>query len=67
MNHSSYQDDNFGTWHDMDDPDVQDFARQCSRNSVTKQCKQCERTVRLLPQYAICNDCADANERGYGY
>jgi len=63
----TYSDDNFGTWHDMDDPDTQDFYRQVQRESIWKVCKQCGRRVKLRPDYAICNSCADQLERGGGY
>jgi len=61
---NTYSDDNFGIWDNMDDADVVDFYRQCQKTNVTKVCKRCERTVRIQPQYAICNSCADAIERG---
>jgi len=41
-----------------------DFYHQCQKTNVSKVCKRCERTVRIQPQYAICNSCADAIERG---
>jgi len=44
-----------------------DFYHRCQRTNVTKVCERCERTVRIQPQYAICNSCADAIERGYDY
>lgn len=62
----TYHDDNFGTWHSTDNPEVRRFYRETSRHSVTKTCETCGRTVRLLPQYAICNRCADAAE-GVGF
>ena len=59
-----YYDDNFGHWHDMDDPDNQEFYRQVQAESVWKTCERCKRRVKLRPNYAICNSCADALERG---
>jgi hypothetical protein len=63
-----YYDDNFGHW-DTDgyeDPNsVRSFYQYVQRNSVEKECADCGQTVRLMPHYAVCNDCADARERGY--
>ena len=64
---SHYQDDNFGAWHDMDDPDVRQFARQVARESVWKICVDCERRVKLRPEYECCNSCADRREAGLGF
>jgi hypothetical protein len=64
MTQRSYYDDNFGTWHDMDDPDVADFYHQVQRESVKKQCQGCGQTVMLRPDYGYCNGCADKRERG---
>jgi hypothetical protein len=64
--HASYYDDNFGHWHIEDDSDI-DFYHQVARESVRKKCQQCGRTVKLRPDYAICNSCADAQERGWEY
>jgi hypothetical protein len=61
----SYYDDNFGHWEEMDDPDMVDFYHKVQRESVEKVCERCERTVRLRPEYSICNDCADAIEGGF--
>ena len=63
----TYYDDNFGTWTGMDEPEMRDFYHKCQRTNVTKVCSRCERTVRIQPQYSICNDCADAIEKGYDY
>jgi len=65
--YGTYADDNFGTWTGMDEPEMLDFYHRCQRTNVTKVCERCERTVRIQPQYAICNSCADAIERGYDY
>lgn len=58
-------DDNFGHWHDSHDPEVRQFYRQVQRQSVRKTCERCGRTVRIRPEYAYCNSCADAIERGW--
>ena len=57
-------DDNFGYWQDADETYARQFYRTVQRASVAKRCKGCDRTVRILPQYAYCNDCADVIERG---
>lgn len=62
-----YYDDNFGHWDGMDDPDMVDFYHQVQRESVWKTCRQCGRKVKLRPDYAICNSCADFNEKTGGY
>lgn len=63
----TYVDDNFGTWDGMDDPEMIRFYRHTQRTNVTKKCERCKRTVLIQPHYAICNDCADAIERGMDY
>jgi hypothetical protein len=62
-----YYDDNFGQWNDMNDPDMIEFYHQVQAESIEKECQQCGRLVRLRPDYAICNSCADKIERGYDY
>jgi hypothetical protein len=57
-------DDNFGFWDDADDPAMREFYGQVQSRSVVKSCEGCGREVRLLPEYAYCNGCADAMERG---
>ena len=61
----SYYDDNFGHWHDMDDPDMQAFYHETQRKSVRKKCQGCGRMVRIKPDYAYCNSCADKMEQGH--
>lgn len=64
----TYYDDNFGHWEDMDGPDGDDnreFYRDVQRRSVRKKCKGCGRMVKILPDYAYCNSCADKIEKGY--
>ena len=63
----SFYDDNFGNWHDTDDADTLDFYNEVQKRSVYKQCRQCDRRVKILPDYSLCNDCAEANERGYQF
>jgi len=59
-------DDNFG-WYEYDSSDEQDtreFYREVQSRNVSKMCRGCGRRVNILPQYAYCNSCADALERG---
>lgn len=60
-------DDNFGAWHDTDEQETRDFYHHVQRNSVTKECVDCGRKVRIMPQYEVCNSCADNRENGWGY
>ena len=67
---SHYYDDNYGNYNtdSFDDAaDMRDFYNETQRNSVWKHCKCCDRKVFLRRDYAICNSCADAQEKGYGY
>ena len=59
-----YVDDNFGVWHDMDDDENREFYARVQKESVYKKCRGCGRRVRILPQYAYCNSCAEKIERG---
>lgn len=63
----TYYDDNFGCWSDMDDPDMVKFYHRVQRESRWKKCQGCGRKVKLRPDYAICNACADRAERGMEY
>lgn len=63
----TYHDDNFGQWHDMDDPDMHEFYERVQRESVKKKCAGCGRTVRILPQYAYCDSCATKREQGFDF
>ena len=68
----SYYDDNYGEWDGMDssDPDFEDnirFMQEVQRDSVWKRCKSCNRRVKLRRDYAICNSCAERQERGLEY
>jgi Zn finger protein HypA/HybF involved in hydrogenase expression len=60
---ASYYDDNFGHW-DIDDEDDVEFYREIQETNVEKKCEGCGRMVRIQPQYAYCNSCADKRERG---
>jgi hypothetical protein len=60
---TSYYDDNFGFYEIDSDEDVE-FYRQVQRESVSKKCAGCGRKVRIRPDYAYCNSCADKIERG---
>lgn len=64
---TTYYDDNFGFWDDMDDPDMVDFYHEVQRESVEKECAGCGRTVKLRPDYDVCNSCADKRERGWDF
>jgi len=57
-------DENFGFWEDTDDPEVAEFYNQVQSRSIEKACEGCGRKVRILPEYAYCNGCADDIERG---
>lgn len=59
----SYYDDNFGHYDIQDEDDVA-FYHQMQRKSVRKKCQGCGRSVKISPDYAICNSCADKLERG---
>ena len=59
-----FYDDNYGHWHDTDDPEVREFYHRTQRTNVRKKCQRCGRMVNIQPQYAICNSCADKLERG---
>jgi hypothetical protein len=63
----AYYDDNFGMWEDMDGPDAEENREFYARVQATnkwKICKGCGRRVKIQPQYAYCNSCADRRERG---
>lgn len=64
---SSYYDDNYGHWHDMDDPDTRAFYHRTQKASRLKTCQGCGRKVRIKPEYAYCNSCADKIENGMEY
>lgn len=58
-----YYDDNFGVYNVSSQED-QDFYRSNQAKSVLKTCAGCRKQVRLLPQYAYCNSCANKIEQG---
>lgn len=60
----TYYDDNFGHY-DIDSEDDVEFYHQVQKESTLKTCHGCGRRVRLRPDYAYCNSCADKRERGY--
>jgi len=62
----SYYDDNFGNWETESEEDVE-FYHRVQKESVLKTCEQCGRKVKLRPDYAICNSCANQNERFGGF
>jgi len=62
-----YFDDNFGAWDGMEDPEMREFYMKIQNSNVEKKCGRCGRTVMLQPQYAICDSCATAIERGGDY
>lgn len=59
-----YYDDNYGFWENMDDPDMQEFYWKTQRENVEKVCEGCGKMVKIRPEYAYCNSCADKMERG---
>jgi hypothetical protein len=59
----TFYDDNFGHWEIQDQDDV-DFYFAVQRESKEKTCQGCGRIVRLRPDYAYCNSCADKIEMG---
>ncbi len=59
-----YYDDNYGVWTDMEDEETREFYRDVQKRSVTKKCDGCNRTVKILPDYAYCNNCAEMVEHG---
>lgn len=59
-------DDNYGHY-DIEDEDDLRFYRETQAASVWKKCKRCGHKVKIRSDYAICNSCADALERGGDY
>ncbi len=59
----TYYDDNFGHY-EIEGPEDVEFYHQVQRESRMKKCQGCGRKVRLRPDYAYCNSCADRRERG---
>ena len=63
---SEYYDDNFGHYNIETEEDV-DFYWSMQRQSVSKKCQGCGQLVRIKRDYAYCNSCADAREKGWEY
>lgn len=61
---TTFYDDNYGKWEDMNDPEVVDYYRQVQATNITKKCSVCGRRVKIQPRYDKCNRCADMIERG---
>jgi hypothetical protein len=61
---TSYYDDNYG-FYEIDGPEDIEFYHKVQKESVYKKCEGCGRRVRIRPDYAYCNSCADKRERGY--
>ena len=61
---TTYFDDNFGTWDNMEDSDMRSFYKQVQKTNVKKECSGCGMMVNIQPQYAYCNSCANKRERG---
>ena len=59
----TYVDDNFGTYDIQSEEDVE-FYHEMQKRSVRKKCQGCGRMVKIKPDYAYCNRCADTLERG---
>ena len=60
-----YYDDNFGHWHNMDEPDMKDFYSDVQKRSVLKTCVGCNQKVKILPEYDVCDNCATKREQGW--
>lgn len=59
----TYYDDNFGCYDIQDEDDIE-FYNSMQRKSRRKKCQGCGRMVKISPDYAYCNSCADIMERG---
>ena len=59
-----YYDDNFG-WYDIESEEDIEFYHRMQEASVEKHCEGCDQLVRIKPEYAYCNSCADKIEMGY--
>jgi len=62
----NFYDDNYGHYEIRDEDDVA-FYHETQRRSVRKTCQGCGREVRIKPDYAYCNSCADKIERGWDF
>ena len=63
----SYYDSNYGHWDMEDGQDDIDFYHDVQRRSVKKICQGCGDRVKLLPQYAYCDNCATKIENGWDF
>ncbi len=61
-----YYDDNFG-FYEIEGPEDIEFYHEMQRVSVRKKCAGCGKMVRIKPDYAYCNSCADKKERGMDF
>jgi rRNA maturation endonuclease Nob1 len=59
----TYIDDNYGQY-DIESQEDVDFYFETQQKSVLKKCKGCGRKVKIKPEYALCNSCAEKLERG---
>ena len=64
---SNYYDDNFGHYDDFETEEDEDFYHMVQKRSVVKKCAGCGEMVRIMPQYAYCNACAEKRERGWDF
>lgn len=62
----TYYDDNYGVV-DIEDEDDLAWIKSVNKQSRRKKCKGCGRMVKLLPQYDVCDSCADKRERGFDF
>jgi len=60
----TFYDDNFGEWDGMDEEENIAFYKEIQKTNVSKKCKGCGNIVKIQPDYAYCNSCADKRERG---
>jgi len=58
-----YADDNFGVYKIEDEDDLE-FYHWVQSESIWKNCGACNRSVKLRPDYGICNSCAEILEHG---
>ena len=61
---ATYWDENYGQW-TIESPEDIAHYRKVQKESRRKRCQGCARMVRLRPDYALCNACADRQERGW--
>jgi len=63
-----YYDQNYGWYNEDEDPEeLREFYFDVQRRSVEKKCSRCGKMVRILPDYDICNSCAEKMEQGYDF